>query len=198
MAKDDSRTILLVLLIGGVLYMIIKTDEKDEKDTKEKQIEAVVKKKVDSWKEATELIKSNKDQQDQGWWMKLFAQCQRGIPFTYRNIQQLEHERVSSLPRDIWVVVAKWVAAIRYLIATMDEFFPSSSLTVQAKQIRKQAQELFQQVEYMRVYNDRNQRRRPVNRDRPGPPGAHKPSSAEDNKKKDSNQDIRDKFAANK
>ena len=31
----------------------------------------------------------------------------------------------------------------------------------------------------------------------PGPPGAHKPSSDDDKKKKEANQNIRDKFAAN-
>jgi len=38
----------------------------------------------------------------------------------------------------------------------------------------------------------------PGRRDKPGPPGAHKPSSDEDKRKKDANQDIRDRFAANK
>ena len=60
MAKDESRTLLLVLLIGGLLFMITKTDEKDKIDTQKKQIEAVVQKKVDSLKEAEELIKTKK------------------------------------------------------------------------------------------------------------------------------------------
>ena len=198
MAKDESRTILLVLLIGGLLFMITRKDEEDKVKTEEKRIEAVVNKKVDTMKEAEELIKTNKEQQDEGWWLKLFRVCQSGIPVWYRNIQQLEHNRVRSLDRDTTTVVIKWVATIQFLVATISDYFPQSNMSVRAQQMRKQVAELFQMVEYMRNYNVRNQREPPGRRDQPGPPGAHKPSSDDDKKKKEANQNIRDKFAANK
>ena len=157
MAKDESRTILLVILIGGILYMITKSDEKDKKETKEKQIEAVVKKTVDTIKEAETLIKTKKDQQDEGWWLKLFKNCQMGVPLWYRNIQQLEFNRVRSLDRATNTVVIRWVATIQYLVACMDDYFPTSDRSVRAQELRRQVAELFQMVEYMRNYDVRNQ-----------------------------------------
>ena len=85
MANNDSRNILLVLLIGGVLYMVTRTDEKDVEKTTEKRIEAIVKKQVKDWKEAEEMFKTKKEEQDEDWFMKLFVQCERGMPVWYRS-----------------------------------------------------------------------------------------------------------------
>ena len=201
MANDDSRNILLVLLIGGVLYMIMKTDEKDTQKTTDKKIEAVIEKKVKDWKEAEELFKTKKEDQDEGWWMKMFLQCQRGIPHFFRSIQQLEHQGQQSLDQPTNYIVVQWLRTIRYLIAAMDEYFPPKTHSIRGRRIRRQVQELNGMCEYMASYDARNNRprvRRPLNRDAGEGPGADRPSSENDRRKKEANQDIRDQFGANK
>ena len=181
--------------------MIMKTDEKDKEKTTDERIEAVVDKKVKNWKEAEELFKTKKEDQDEGWWMKLFAQCQRGIPHFFRSIQQLEHESQQTLDQPTRIICGQWLRTIRYLIASMDEYFPPKTHSIRGRRIRRQVQELNGMCEYMASYDARNSRpraRRPENIDAGEGPGQDRPSSENDRRKKEANQDIRDKFGANK
>ena len=50
---NESRTLLYVVLIAGVLYMVTKSDEKEKKDVAIKKVEAVKKGEVESMEDAT-------------------------------------------------------------------------------------------------------------------------------------------------
>ena len=179
--------------------MVTKSDEEDVKETIEKKVEAVVKKKMMDWQSADEIMRTKEEDLNKDMWLELFAKLERGIPFTLHHVEAAERNRQRTLDYNTRGLVERFVVAVKYLIATMDEFFPPSSMQVQAKMIRSQIAEMHRMVEWMSNFNQRNGgTRAPVNRDSPGSPNAHKPSSTDDQKKKDANSDIRDKFSANK